>query len=185
MKKRFLVWYVLLISSFLVGCGTKQNTDKVKVNQDGIKVETKEGEKATIKTGKDGEGTIKIEGEDAEGNKTNIEFASDSKLPSDFPKEIPIPKKAEVLNATSVTTDEGKFLQVVYEISTKEMDGTAIKELYKTFFVENNYKIELEVTMDEVVQMTATKDEKTALQVYIAQEENQLIQVSLWYTQNI
>lgn len=184
MKKKRLVLMMVLVSSLLVGCGTKKETNNVKITPGEVKVETKEGEKAIIKTGKDGEGTIKIEGEDADGNKKNIEFFSDAKLPDDFPKEIPIPKKAEILTSNKVLTDEGQMLQVVYEINEKEMNLEAVTQLYRDFLTKNDYKIELEMTVNEMMQITATKEEKTFFQISIAQED-QLINVSLTLTQGI
>ncbi len=173
--------YLLVAVIFLVGCASNENGDKVKVKKDEVKVESKDGTKATIKTDK--EGTVKIQGEDAEGNETNVEITSDAKkIPADFPKEIPIPKQGEITSSSSIKTDDGQVLQVVYEIDEKDMNANSLVELYKNFLTENNYTIELEMTIEEMVQITATKTENTFFQIVISQEEGKPIQVMLMYT---
>lgn len=118
---------MLVIVSLLAGCIAIPIGDgnKLKISKDGITITDSEGGEHSITVDAD-EGEVKVEGfgmdEDGE-----LKVGENLDIPETFPKDIPLPKDANIFQASAIPNAVTIFY--VTEVSTEEID-----KMYEDYF---------------------------------------------------
>ncbi|WP_409346845.1 hypothetical protein [Paenibacillus sp. MBLB4367] len=99
-------------SSISVPDGEGGKTD-ISVKGNDITVKSKDGEGKITVNDKDNSTTIKSK--DANGNASTMTFSEDKKLPDGFPKDIPVPEKAQITGSMSTSADKEKSFMVTFQ----------------------------------------------------------------------
>ena len=132
----------------MVGCNRSKT---VSTPSGDVKVEEsrKAGQSAVTFTGKNGETmTINSEG---------------SKLPDDYPKDVPVVSGAKIVMATSVNNADNKGSSLVLE-SADSFDKTVA--FYKKGLADQGWKIDATIAAENMTMFTAEKDTRQlAIQV--------------------
>ena len=145
---RIVVIFLVLL---VVGCNRSKTVSTpsgdVKVEESG-----KAGSAVTF-TGKNGETmTINSEG---------------SKLPDDYPKDVPVASGAKIVMATSVNNADNKGSSLVLE-SADSFDKTVA--FYKKGLADHGWKIDATISGENMTMLTAAKDTRQ-LVVQIGESE--------------
>lgn len=131
---------VISIALFLAGC-TRSKT-----------VSTPSGDVKVEESGKSGQSTVTFTGKD--GAKMTI-AAEGTKLPDDYPKDVPVASGAKIVMATSVNNADNNGSSLVLE-SPDSCDKTVA--FYKKALADNGWKSEATVAAETMTMFTATKD---------------------------
>lgn len=100
---------------------------------------------------KDGGKDISIKGPD--GGEVNIQ--SSTKLPADWPKDVPVPEGAKIVNTASTSGPDGESLMnLVIETS---QSAEELSSEFKQSLESNGWKIETQSTSGDGATLQATK----------------------------
>ncbi len=143
---------VISLVLFVAGCN-RSNT-----------VSTPSGDVKVEETGKAGQSTVTVTGKNGETMTINPEG---SKLPDDYPKDVPVASGAKIVMATSVNNADNKGSSLVLE-SADSFDKTVA--FYKKGLAENEWKIEATISGENMTMLTAAKDTRQLI-VQIGESE--------------
>ncbi|WP_123039435.1 hypothetical protein [Cohnella candidum] len=160
---RKIVWFTgaTLLLLLLAACGGSKDGD-LKVSE-----------------GKE-DGSFTMEAKDSGGGNVRIETGK-SKLPDDFPKEVPIPDGAEIDSSLKTTSDQGSGYVVSYKVK-KSPEECA--DIYRDFLKSGGYQTS-ELKSDNNITLTGTSETKSFFIGIIPDEENaSLTTVTLTFGDN-
>jgi len=115
-------------------------------------VSTSNGEVKVEESGKPGQSTLTFT--DNKGAKVVI-ASEGSKLPDDYPKDVPVVAGAKVVMSSSAGTAQGTQSSLVLE-SPDSFDKTVA--FYKKAIEDNGWKSDATVSADKMTMISATKD---------------------------
>jgi len=127
-------------------------------------VSTPSGDVKVEESGKAGQSTVTVTGKNGETMTINPEG---SKLPDDYPKDVPVASGAKIVMATSVNTTDNKGSSLVLE-SADSLDKTVA--FYKKGLADNGWKIDGTISGENMTMLTAAKDTRQ-LVVQIGESE--------------
>jgi hypothetical protein len=104
--------------------------------------------------GKTGQSAVTITGNNGEKMTINSEG---TKLPDDYPKDVPVASGAKIVMATSVDNKTTKGSHLVLE-STDSLDK--ITDFYKKGLADNGWKVNATLTQPQMTIITAAKDNR-------------------------
>ena len=104
--------------------------------------------------GKPGQSAVTITGNNGEKMTINSEG---TKLPDDYPKDVPVASGAKIVMSTSVDNKTTKGSHLVLE-STDSLDK--ITEFYKKGLADNGWKISATFAQPQMTIITAAKDNR-------------------------
>lgn len=147
MKTQFVFLLFVTTSMFVSGCGgvtlTDEDGDKVRVSKEGnsIRTETKDG-RSSISSENE---TVVLESQNNDGSSTVAQAGEGAKIPTDFPKSIPIYTDSRVTVAINTKTDDKQSYQVSLESNDKVTD---VIHFYESHFESNNWEITNRTNLD-------------------------------------
>jgi hypothetical protein len=127
-------------------------------------VSTPSGDVKVEESGKAGQSTLTVTGKNGETMTINSEG---SKLPDDYPKDVPVASGAKIVMATSVNNADNKGSSLVLE-SADSFDKTVA--FYKKGLADNGWKIDATISGENMTMLTAAKDTRQ-LVVQIGESE--------------
>jgi len=127
-------------------------------------ISTPSGNVTVEENNKSGESAVTIK--DNNGATLTINSAG-TKIPDDYPKDVPVASGSKVMMAASVNNSTNNGSNLVLEC-TDNMDK--LVSFYKKGLTDNGWKIEATISQDKMTMFTASKD-KRALSVHIQEEE--------------
>src|SRR6267142_4049588 len=127
-------------------------------------VSTPSGDVKVEESGKAGQSTVTVTGKNGETMTINPEG---SKLPDDYPKDVPVASGAKIVMATSMNTADNKGSSLVLE-SADSLDKTVA--FYKKGLADNGWKIDGTISGENMTMLTAAKDTRQ-LVVQIGESE--------------
>lgn len=131
---------VLCLALLLPGCNRPKT------------VSTPSGDVKVEESGKAGQSTVTFTGKNGE----QMTIASEgSKLPDDYPKDIPVASGAKIVMATSVNNADNKGSSLVLE-SADSYDKTLA--FYKKGLADNGWQIGATISGEKMTMLTAAKD---------------------------
>lgn len=180
MKKVKVSFIIGLLTIFLAGCFNIPIGDgnKIKISKDGVTITDAEGSEGKISLDQEGE-QINIEGF-SNDDKFQFGLGEDVNIPDDFPKDIPIPDKAKVFQASSV---DGTSL-ISYGIT---MDLDELVALYEKYFNSNVFVDEpgtSSLESEEFIMRTfegQRKDGRLSVQIQTTGKEEDEIAVIIYF----
>lgn len=185
-SKLVLIISLLLLISLLVSCVSIPvgNGEKIKISKKGVSHEDKEGKKTDIKLDKK-QGDLTLSSTDSEGKNVDFQIKADNKLPEEMPKDIPIPKEAEILGTSKMVIDKSLIIQVNFQIGkTKDLDK--YKKIYEDYLEKAGYESKMELMQDGFVQLSSGKegeDGEEVLHITLTLDEENIIG-SISYSKN-
>ena len=127
-------------------------------------VSTPGGDVKVEESGKAGQSTVTVTGKNGETMTINSEG---SKLPDDYPKDVPVASGAKIVMATSVNNADNKGSSLVLE-SADSFDKTVA--FYKKGLADHGWKIDATIAGENMTMLTAAKDTRQ-LVVQIGESE--------------
>lgn len=157
MKRSLIVLSILFTMILLNGCISIPTGDgeSIGLSKDGVTIKTKDGEETTI-TGDVDDGSISIQGTDADGNKTSFNSTTSEEIPDDFPDSIPIPKEAVIKMGQASEMGGSHQLTVIYEVENDDI--AKYDDLYREYANEGGYEIIVDSDYGDVIQLSAQRD---------------------------
>ena len=113
---------------------------------------TPEGSVTVHDSGKAGQSAVTFTGKN--GEKMTID-SEGTKLPDDYPKDVPVASGAKIVMATSVDEKTGHSSHLVLE-STDSLDH--VLAFYKKGLADNGWKINTTISQPQVTIIAAEKD---------------------------
>jgi hypothetical protein len=127
-------------------------------------VSTPGGDVKVEESGKAGQSTVTFTGKNGESMTINSEG---SKLPDDYPKDVPVASGAKIVMATSVNNADNKGSSLVLE-SADSFDKTVA--FYKKGLADQGWKIDATIAAENMTMFTAAKDTRQ-LAIQIGQSD--------------
>lgn len=115
-------------------------------------VSTSNGDVKVEETGKDGQAKLTFTGKNGESMTINSEG---SKLPDDYPKDVPVAGGAKIVMATSVNNADNKGSSLILE-AADNFDKTVA--FYKKGLTDNGWKTDATISAENMTMLTASKD---------------------------
>ena len=115
-------------------------------------VSTSNGEVKVEESGKDGKSTVTFTGKNGESMTINAEG---SKLPDNYPKDVPVAAGAKIVMATSVDSGDSKGASLILEAADNPDKTVAF---YKKSLADNGWKVEATMASEQMTMFSATKD---------------------------
>jgi hypothetical protein len=127
-------------------------------------VSTPNGDVKVEESGKAGQSAVTVTGKNGETMTINSEG---SKLPDDYPKDVPVASGAKIVMATSVNNADNKGSSLVLE-SADSFDKTVA--FYKKGLADNGWNVDATILGEKMTILTAAKDSRQ-LVVQIGESE--------------
>jgi hypothetical protein len=127
-------------------------------------VSTPSGDVKVEESGKAGQSAVTFTGKNGETMTINSEG---SKLPDDYPKDVPVASGAKIVMATSVNNADNKSSSLILE-SADGFDKTVA--FYKKGLADHGWKIDATISGENMTMLTAAKDTRQ-LVVQIGESE--------------
>lgn len=111
--------------------------NKLDLSKDGITVIGEDGNEVSISKDDDESFTISGIGDET-GEDGELSFGNDLDVPEVFPKDLPMPKDANIVIASKI--DEGAMMQYISDSSLEELE-----KMYKKYFESGDFQEKPEV----------------------------------------
>jgi hypothetical protein len=133
---------LILVISSVTACGKSITivTDGAKLNADGK--------------------SVTVESTDENGKKTTAAFSSDTAIPEEFPREIPIPKGAKIKGSVKNADGNNQTIILTY---TVDMKIEELSKFYADYIKENKYTDIMDMSNDNIVFLSGNLVDSTLL----------------------